>query len=292
MTAEFALPTLVAVALVSAMGLFDWRLKPHVALPVLSCSMLLAAGAAVALAAATAAGFVLGPSRSTILTDWCPAIPLDHQVGAAAGTTSLVALMFASARVSRVVFARFRAVRSVAAGERVSIVTDTRFIAYAIPSKAGCVVVSTGLLASLSPTERRAVFAHERAHLQLGHHRHTLLAEVCVAVLPILRQLAGQLRHATERAADEAAAEQVNSRPAVARAIGTAALGPSASALPALGGGSVARRVEALLWPDREQLASRPVSSLAVVILAIAGLSVGMQLHHFGVLIEHICSIT
>ena len=133
-----------------------------------------------------------------------------------------------------------------------------------MPTKAGCVVVSTGLLAALTPAERRAVFAHERAHLCFGHHRHVLLAEVCVAVLPPLRAIAGQLRHATERAADEAAAAHVNDRGIVARAIGAVALGSPMVGVPGLGGGSVPRRVEALLFPDRERLAGRRVSSLAV----------------------------
>ena len=111
-----------------------------------------------------------------------------------------------------------------------------------------------------------------------------------MAVLPPLRAIADQLRHATERAADEAAATHVNDRGIVARAIGAAALGSPMLGVPGLGGGSVPRRVEALLFPDRERLAGRRVSFLAVGVAVAAGTAVGVQLHHFGVLIDHLCN--
>ena len=290
MTAQFVLPTLVAVALVCSMGWVDWRLRPRLALPVLSAAMFIAASGLVLVVLGAATGFVLGPARSTSLLEWCRVIPLHHQVHPILGATSLVVLGVVCWRVGRVLRDRQHAIRSVDADARISVVDHATPIAHAVPTKAGCVVVSTGLLSALTPAERRAVFAHERAHLRFGHHRHVLLAELCVAVLPPLRAIADQLRHATERAADEAAATHVNDRGIVARAIGGAALGSPMLGVPGLGGGSVPRRVEALLFPDRERLAGRRVSFLAVGVAVAAGTAVGVQLHHFGVLIDHLCN--
>ncbi len=290
MTAEFVLPTLVAVALVSTMGWIDWRLRPRLALPVFSAAMLISATGLLLVVLATATGFVLGPARSTSLLEWCRVIPLHHQIHPVVGAAAVVALAIIGWRVGRVLRARRLAIRSVDADARIAVVDHPSPIAHAVPTKAGCVVVSTGLLSALTPAERRAVFAHERAHLRFGHHRHVLLAELCVAILPSLRAIADQLRHSTERAADEAAATHVNDRGIVARAIGTAALGSPLLGVPGLGGGSVPRRVEALLFPDRERLAGRRVSSLAVGVFVAAGTAVGVQLHHFGVLIDHLCN--
>ena len=55
------------------------------------------------------------------------------------------------------------------------------FIAFAVPGDPGCVVVSRGLLDRLEPRERKVVFAHERAHLRLGHHRYLHASEVAAA---------------------------------------------------------------------------------------------------------------
>ena len=110
-----------------------------------------------------------------------------------------------------------------------------------------------------------AVFAHERAHLRLRHHRYLLAAELSRSVLPFIRPLTRQLHHATERAADEAAVDAVaGERSIVATAIARAALGtPAIGTIPALGGGSVPRRLEALLWPEREARAGAMTSMVA-----------------------------
>lgn len=292
MTAQFVLPTLLAIGLVSAMGLFDWRLRPRVALPVLSTAMFIAASGLMLVVSGAAAGFVLGPARSSVLLEWCRAIPLHHRVSPTVGIGSVGVLGFIGLRLMRIALARQRAIRSVGADVRFSIIDHSDPIAHAVPTRTGCVVVSTGLLTALNPAERRAVFAHEQAHLRLGHHRHILLAEMCVAVVPLLRPLASQIRHATERAADEAAAAQLDDRSVVAQAISRAVLKPGWAAIPELGGGSVPRRVEALLWPDRERLASPRTSTLAAGIAFAAGVAVAVQLHHFGELVDHLCNST
>jgi Zn-dependent protease with chaperone function len=76
----------------------------------------------------------------------------------------------------------------------------------------GCpsqIVVSKGLVDTLSPTELAAVLRHEAAHLEHRHHRFLVVAtalEHGFAVLPLVGRSTGALRTALERWADEAAA--------------------------------------------------------------------------------------
>ncbi|MDQ3944360.1 MAG: M56 family metallopeptidase, partial [Actinomycetota bacterium] len=75
----------------------------------------------------------------------------------------------------------------------------------------GCpsqIVVSSGLVAAVSPSELAAVLRHEAAHLEHGHHRFLLLASAIehgFAVVPFVRRSTRALRAALERWADEAA---------------------------------------------------------------------------------------
>ena len=132
MTAEFALPTLVAVALVCSMGWIDWRLRPRLALPVLSAAMFIAAAGLLLVVLGAATGFVLGPARSTSLLEWCRVIPLHHQVHPLVGAISLVALAGIGWRVGRVLQDRRRAIRSVDVDARISVVDHAIPIAHAV----------------------------------------------------------------------------------------------------------------------------------------------------------------
>ncbi|MEU6607250.1 M56 family metallopeptidase [Streptomyces shenzhenensis] len=134
----------------------------------------------------------------------------------------------------------------------VAVLPDTEPYAYALPGgPRDRVVVSTGMLTRLAPRERRALFAHERAHLAAGHHRHLLLVRLAACANPFLWPLRKAVAYTTERWADEAAAQAVGSRRAVARAIGKAALvthgTPAFAAFAAPG--PLPRRVAALLGP-------------------------------------------
>ncbi|MFF0597153.1 M56 family metallopeptidase [Streptomyces antibioticus] len=93
------------------------------------------------------------------------------------------------------------------------------------PSRAyGRIVVTSALLDCLEPAERRALFAHERAHLAARHHRHLLAVQLAAQANPFLRPLRTAVAYTAERWADEEAARAVGSRRTVARAIGKAAL--------------------------------------------------------------------
>ncbi len=78
------------------------------------------------------------------------------------------------------------------------------------------------MLAALTSRERRALFAHERAHLAGRHHRHLLAVRLAARADPFLRLLRTAVVYTAERWADEEAAAAVGSRRSVARASGTA----------------------------------------------------------------------
>ncbi|MEV0321681.1 M56 family metallopeptidase [Streptomyces sp. NPDC050658] len=196
------------------------------------------------------------------------AVPYDEFAGKAA-IPALIAVCVACARVLlNHVRVRRRSLRALDGlpDSPVAVLTDDAPYAYALPGRGGSgprgrgrIVVSTGLLAGLRPAERRALFAHERAHLAARHHRFLLVAQLAARANPFLRPLRTALTYTTERWADEDAARAVRDRRVVARAIGRAALaakagpGPGAAPAPTFAGlaapGPVPRRVAALLEP-------------------------------------------
>ncbi|WP_230197040.1 M56 family metallopeptidase [Streptomyces sp. NBC_00080] len=136
----------------------------------------------------------------------------------------------------------------------VAVLPATEPYAYALPGgPRDRIVVSTAMLGCLNSRERRALFAHERAHLTARHHRQLLIVQLAARANPFLLPLRTAVSYVTERWADEEAAQSVGSRKTVARAIGKAALvsrGTPAPTLAALAApGPLPRRVAALLAP-------------------------------------------
>ncbi|GAV41398.1 M56 family metallopeptidase [Streptomyces acidiscabies] len=136
----------------------------------------------------------------------------------------------------------------------VAVLRDDTPYAYALPgARRDRIVVTTALLGSLDPGERRALFAHERAHLTARHHRYLLTVQLAARANPFLRPLSTAVSYTAERWADEDAAAVIGSRRTVARAIGKAALLSRGAPVPALAGfaapGPIPRRVAALLGP-------------------------------------------
>ncbi|BCL24505.1 M56 family metallopeptidase [Streptomyces tuirus] len=196
------------------------------------------------------------------------AVPYDEVVGKAA-IPALCAVLVACARTVR----RHGRVRRQAhlalaglRGTEVAVLPDAVPYAYALPPAGrrggglsargagrGRVVVTTALLDRLRPAERRALFAHERAHLAARHDRFLLAVQLAARANPFLRPLRTAVAYTAERWADEEAARTIGSRRTVARAIGTAALVSRGTPLPTLAGlaapGPVPRRVAALLGP-------------------------------------------
>ncbi|MFJ4680041.1 M56 family metallopeptidase [Kitasatospora sp. NPDC088783] len=162
-----------------------------------------------------------------------------------------------------------------AAPAALTVLTDDRADAYALPGRPPRIVATTGMLAALTPPERAALLAHERAHLTGRHHLLLAAAEYASACHPALRPLRPALGYHLERWADECAAAEVGDRALTARAIGRAALAAArtpAAPHPALASaatGPVPRRVRALL-ADRTPTRSRRAPR-ALAVLALAG---------------------
>ena len=153
------------------------------------------------------------------------------------------------------------------------VIPDTRFVAFALPGWPGRVVASRGLLQSLDGAQRRAVLAHEQAHLDQRHDLHRAAGAVAAAVNPLLGRVPSALRLATERWADETAAAAVGDRARVAETIGRVAIGCSGGHVPpapAMGAADadVARRVTSLLAGPPSQ--GRPWQALLLGLAAVA----------------------
>ena len=162
------------------------------------------------------------------------------------------------------------------------VVPDGRPMAHAVPGRPGRIVVSTRMLDLLDPVERRALLAHERAHLVQRHHLFVATVEVAAAANPLLRPLVPVIRYTTERWADEISAGRVGDRSVVARAIGKAALATrEVASAPgfalAVATGPVPRRVAALLTtPPAARLVKvlcSPVGLCAVDALLLTAVS-------------------
>ncbi|MEU6846518.1 M56 family metallopeptidase [Streptomyces sp. NPDC046716] len=186
------------------------------------------------------------------------AVPQDEIAGKAA-IPALVAVVAAGARTlwrHGVLRRRAHAALAGLPATEVAVLPDAESYAYALPGRRGGrgrIVVSTALIAGLRPAERRAVFAHERAHLAARHHRHLLTVRLAARLNPFLRPLSSAVAYTAERWADEEAAARVGDRRAVARAIGKVALSGGGAREPVFAGlaapGPVPRRVAALLAP-------------------------------------------
>lgn len=133
------------------------------------------------------------------------------------------------------------------------------------------------LLRALSAAERKVVLAHERTHLESGHHWHRSGVSLAVAIDPLLFPLRGAVAYATGRWADEQAAMAVGDRreapgPIARIAILTAG---AAGRQPVLAAGeyAVAARVSALLVD-----APRAPPALYVLLLALLAVGFGATL--------------
>ncbi|MFJ8043509.1 M56 family metallopeptidase [Kitasatospora sp. NPDC096147] len=212
------------------------------------------------------------------------AVPWDEAVGTGAIVALAVVLVTAAVILGRHLRSRLRARWAVAplgAGSDVAVLADEVPYAYAVPGRGGRIVVSTAMLAHLDEDERRALYAHERAHLTGGHHRHLLTVRLAAGVNPFLAPLRDAVVFAAERWADEEAAEAVADRRLVARAVGRASLalprptGPTALAQFAAPG-PVPRRVAALLAPGPVGRRWPPAASPAglAALIGVAGTTV------------------
>jgi Zn-dependent protease with chaperone function len=165
------------------------------------------------------------------------------------------------------------------------VVDDDRSGAFAVPGRPGRTVVTRGLLRRLDGPERRALLAHEAAHLRHRHVLHVQLTELAAAADPLLRPVVRAVRLAVESWADDAAVRAVGDSEIVARTLAKAALAKSGLATPAgaLAASNIADlavRVDTLLDGERRR---RPVFAIVyatvVALAAICALVVASGAH-------------
>ena len=155
--------------------------------------------------------------------------------------------------------------------------------AYALSAGRGRIVITRPLLRLLDAGERRALLAHERAHLTAHHHRYRLAVVLAASVCPLLRPAREAVTNSTERWADEVAAAEIGDRSLVAATLARTSLLVDASPRPApahaLRGaaGPVVRRVEALLHSGPRQ---RPLLVVAVLALIVVSISASLDAQH------------
>jgi Peptidase family M48 len=153
--------------------------------------------------------------------------PIGVWIADAAGlilALCLLSFIRAAVREARAAAVLRRLADRLPAAGRVVFVDDEVPHAYAIGGPRPRIVLSRGLLRSLSAAERRAVISHEIAHLEHHHHHHLRVIRLAVAAHPLLRWCEPAGVRAVERWADEESAFRVGDRTLVARTLLRAAL--------------------------------------------------------------------
>lgn len=278
---------LVAVPLLasSTLGRVGHRacasLPPSTAVPLLTVAALVTAlttGFVLSVTAFTAAGRLpavaaLGHWSTGVLTAQ-DNVPVAIGVAATITVAALLvlALGYAANAVLDLVTADAACRRLGPGVDDLVVLDDKRPDAYVVPGLRGRVVVSTAMLQALPAGERRALLAHEHAHLRHRHHLYIQLTELAVRANPLLRQLVDVVRTGVERWADEDAAAVTGDRHTTARAIARAALAQHEALQPrvhrlALGaaGSSAVQRTQALLAPPAPHRTGPAAALIALV---------------------------
>jgi Zn-dependent protease with chaperone function len=150
---------------------------------------------------------------------------------------------------------------------------------YCVPGRPATIVLTTGALAVLEPSQLLAVLAHERAHLAGRHHLLITLGRAMRAGLPavpLFSRGAQEIARLAEMRADDVAAQRTG-RGALLQALvamGTGGPLPTPSASLAATGGVVTARVRRLLDPPGRTRRACHGLALSGVLLALAGASV------------------
>ncbi|MBT2387301.1 M48 family metalloprotease [Streptomyces sp. ISL-11] len=280
MIALLLLPLLLPIALPPLARRVVGKVRPDIALwTVTLASAALATGVLACLGALLLPLALMVPSLAALAelvrpVEAGPATLVELASALATGALAVAAAAVVRAAVREA--GRLRSVRADLVGHPeaggLCVVEDDRADAYALPgtgSRPGRVVVTTGMLRVLTPAQREALLAHERAHLAGRHHVFLLVGGLAARCHPALCPVAATISLAAERAADEAAAAVGGDRTVTAHAIGRAALAtgrsraPRPASAPGAGTGPVPARVKALL-------AAAPVRRITPVVLAMA----------------------
>lgn len=274
--------------------------------------VLLAWAAAPVIAATVLVGLVLWPSLGAVLglaVDHCPAhaghvhLCLHHLpasgpwlVGAVGLGGFVVVTGTALVRALRTaaLAARLAGARSFELPSGAGVVESPRAFALTAGWFRPRVLVSTALVARLTPAQLEIVVTHERAHAERRDALAVTVARVlALAHLPFVRRgLLADLTLACEQACDDAAARGCGDRVLVAETILAAerAAGSPPFAAPGLafGGSEIGSRVEALLAAPVD---GAPPRHLRWIVLAAAAAlaSAAPHVHHWTeTLLDHL----
>jgi Zn-dependent protease with chaperone function len=273
-------------------------LPPHLAVRLLAPSTLLAAGASMFVLATVAFTWVGQLGEVAEIGNWSPYSlhlldPIPTPVAAATGALLVPTAGWALANVLRTGWALWSASR---VWRHLDPGVDAPFVlvdsaqpeAFTTPGLRPRTVITTGMLAVLDGPSRQVLLAHERSHRA---HRHTwwaLAVDLAAAVYPLLRPTARAIHEATERWADEDAA-QVGDRRLVAETIAQVALlgarPPTSVVVAGATGGQVPRRVVALLQPP-PRVRVRHLASVIALTLTVTIGALGVE-HTGESLFEH-----
>lgn len=213
----------------------------------------------------------IGDWSSTVIAQRTPVAPWVAVVAAALLLVAVLGTGHALATVGGRLLRAWSAART--GGGPLVVLEDERPVAYAVPGWPGTVVVTGALLRRLDAAGRRAVLAHERAHLAERHDLVLLLGSVVAGANPLLRQVPAALSLACERRADEVAAGAVRDRYAVVRAITLAVHPGLVDQLVIPAGGEVVARVDSLLRSRRPSRVWCVAQVLLPALLVLAGAS-------------------
>ncbi|SHM81275.1 M56 family metallopeptidase [Actinacidiphila paucisporea] len=281
-------PALVVTILVLAAPAAARGMPPRTASWVLATVAVLGAGTWLTVLAMLGVTRVGEIPEIAELGRWSPHVLAAHSpvhgpvagLCALAAATGLLVTVFAVWRRVAVLAGARRECRGLPSTGDLVVLDDPVPTAYALPGSPGRVVVSAGMLRALRPGERRALLAHERAHLAHRHHLFLLTFHALAAANPLLRPLARAGAFALERWADEDAVTAVRDRSLVARAIARAALAGTSppSWAPAATGGPVPQRVSALLAPPVP--ARRAPVAACTALMVVCCVSLALAAHH------------
>jgi hypothetical protein len=169
------------------------------------------------------------------------------------------------------------------------VLDDARPLAQSVPGTSGRpnqVVLSTGLIDALTPTQVELVCAHEESHLRSGHGLHLVFARAVEASCwfwPPARSSVGVLRLALERSADEVAAGPTpQARKQLATALLAVAIGGPTTTLAFSALDGLMERVTAMGDPEWMVLPARwrPVIFIPGLLLGALALLAVARLGH------------
>ena len=160
--------------------------------------------------------------------------------------------------------------------------------AYCVAGRQPTVILTTGAVQALDPSQLDAVLAHERAHLTGRHHRLLALAKIgreVLPFLPLMRDAEEQVARLVELHADDAATRGRDPRLLATALVVLATAASPASAL-AAGATDSVQRIHRILGPSeplgraRRQLLRATAAALALtpVLLALTPAVIALAL--------------